>query len=145
MSTHSYDTAPPLNSTRHVFIFKTMTKLKEEISPFPHKLFSDLSSIKHLVILPFPPCATTSSPPTPPLPPNYSTVPYCSFCARRQKICLPDTQGCLPVSHKVQTAWDSTALPAPSTANLCVPLCVCTVNNTCACVFVKESLRGLVS
>lgn len=102
--------------------------------------FSDLLPSSTVILLkvstkthchsPEPSLPCLSSPLFPPssLPPSslHPTILYCSFCARKQKICLPHTRGCLPVSHKVQTAWESTALPAPSTANVCV----CTVNNT---------------
>jgi len=89
-------------------------------------------------------------------PPLRPTLPYCSFCARRQKICLPYTQGCLPVSHKVQIAWESFTCAINSKCvcvsvyilyvlayslqwlNLCV--CVCTVNNACTSLCVLVAL-----
>lgn len=72
----------------------------------------------------------------PPFSPTIPTLPYCSFCARRQKICLPYTQRCVPVSHKVQTAWESTAMNIKP-VHVFVRECIYTV---CPCVFSAVTL-----
>lgn len=91
-----------------------------------------------------------------PLSPSIPTLPYCSFCARRQKICLPYTQRCVPVSHKVQTAWESTAMnikPVYVFVRECIytvcpmrvlsrdsDVCARMVNTTCTCLCVYVAL-----
>lgn len=115
-------------------------------SHLPHLLFDLLSSSTIILlkykISPSPlflpmPSLSSSVPPSPWPPP----LPYCSFCARRQKICLPYTQGCLPVSQS-SNCLGKHSFTCTINSNVCVCVCSCValhvriVNNTCTCLCV---------
>lgn len=57
--------------------------------------------------------------------PPLSQYPLLKLLRKKaENLLTSHTQGCLAASHQVQTAWESTALPALSTVNVCVdPVC----------------------